>query len=291
MRAGAQAIALFAAQNEWAQCDLLTLTLVGGSPLYLTSLDQNLTVGGHTYLTCGGQSGLAGMRRTGSIRWTTGTEVSTVNLIFDTSDDNPGFASGQDLAKLAVSGGLYNATALLQRVVADTFAGLASATPFWLFNGQVVEVTVDGGSVNVTIRSDLQRLQQTVPRRTFGPACPYQFCGTACGLTAATYTTATTVAAEAGNSTKQVKIATAPADHYYKGGTITLTSGALQGVSRTILDNTGSILSFDVPLPSTPADGVTVSVMRGCRKTLATCTAYQGTPNRFPGFPLAPKGI
>jgi uncharacterized phage protein (TIGR02218 family) len=286
MRTGAQAISVLTANNDFAQADLVTLTLPGIGVVYLTTCSSSITNSGHTYQSCGGLGGKSGLQ-IGNIKWESGTAINSFDMTFAVGPDNPGFAAGHDLLAQAVNGALSGAIVEVHCVIATTFAGFATADQVWLFSGTIVDVESDTGIISTVVQSDLHKLQQEIPYRRFAAACGYTFCGDACGLSSATYTTATTVAADAGNSVLQVKIATSPATHLYKGGTITFTDGELSGVSRTIIDNTGSILSLDVPLPSVPETGDGVSVMQGCAKTLAACTAYSNQ-TKFPGTPFTP---
>jgi hypothetical protein len=72
-----------------------------------------------------------------------------------------------------------------------------------------------------------------------------------------------------------------------------VTSGLLDGMTRGIIandDNSNRQCALDVPLPSLLAHGDALSIMKGCAKTLAACTAY-GNQTKFPGAPLVPTRV
>jgi hypothetical protein len=289
MRSGTATKAILVANTAFVQADILTLTLVGGSPVYLTSWDANITNGGTPYLTCGGTSTRAGWE-CGEIRYDIGFIVNDLKLSFYCGPDNLGFAAGQDLLKLAVNNQLRGATVLLQTLIATTAGGLATAEKVWLFTGTICDLTVAAGLIEITVKSDMYKFQQSLPLRTYEVNCPFQFAAgasSACGLTWASVASSYTVATDAGNSIRQVTVTSPPGGGFLAGGTILFTSGVLNGLSRTV-NATNAIAKWSEPLPSIPAVGVTFSYSRGCKKSLADCTSYSNQ-NRFPGFKFAAK--
>jgi uncharacterized phage protein (TIGR02218 family) len=285
MRTGSAAKTLIEGNDFWFQADLLELTLVSGQVIYVTTWDQNITNDGDTFLTAGGEDDRPGMKR-GLIRWAVGTEVSTFGLVFWINAPDQGFG-GEEFATLAANGGLYGAQINFWRLVSATTGGFATADRVWLFSGDVTDISIDGNEIGITVQSQLAKLGVMLPKRKFQASCPYAFCDAACGLSAATYTTARTVSSVTDLS--HITVSGSITNDYYKGGNIVFTSGNLIGVRRNVLGNTAGLVTLDAPLPAAPSVADDVDTMRGCAKTLAACTAYSNQ-TRFPGFPFATKG-
>jgi hypothetical protein len=105
-------------------------------------------------------------------------------------------------------------------------------------------------------------------------------------LVQATYTDALkTVAA---GSTALVINLSATSTMANAGGYIKITSGTLVNTVRTIRSVVGVAVTLSSPLPSVPATGVTLQVVKGCDKTRTTCNAF-GNIAKYGGFPDTPK--
>jgi hypothetical protein len=76
---------------------------------------------------------------------------------------------------------------------------------------------------------------------------------------------------------------------YYAEGVITLTSGVLTGLSRSVQasDASGNI-TCSSGFPQAPAIGDTFTVRRGCNKSMVNCTIYSNLIN-FGGMPFIPQ--
>ncbi len=85
-----------------------------------------------------------------------------------------------------------------------------------------------------------------------------------------------------------IKTNLSQADGYFTQGIISFTSGANNGVSRTVQWHGRGNVAVGVPWPSAPAVGDTFTIAAGCDHTLATCTSKFGNQNNFRGFPYIP---
>jgi hypothetical protein len=72
-------------------------------------------------------------------------------------------------------------------------------------------------------------------------------------------------------------------------GRVVITGGANVGAIRTIMANTGDLITFPNDLPSSDLSGLTLSIRPGCKKRYTEdCTSKFNNASNFFGFPWAP---
>jgi hypothetical protein len=71
-------------------------------------------------------------------------------------------------------------------------------------------------------------------------------------------------------------------------GTVTFTSGANSGVSRTVKEYSPGRISFSLPLPYAPGIGDTFTAYAGCDKQMRTCDGKFANLANFSGEPFVP---
>jgi uncharacterized phage protein (TIGR02218 family) len=138
----------------------------------------------------------------------------------------------------------------------------------------------------VTVKSYLELLNVKVPRNAYAPGCSLNVYGPACGVSKASKTVTGTVAGSSGRA--QLDSALAQADGYFDLGTLTITSGANAGLSRTVRSYAGGSFDLILAFPNDIENGATFSVFPGCDKTRATCIARFNNLGRFTGTPFIP---
>jgi uncharacterized phage protein (TIGR02218 family) len=264
--------------------DLLTITLQGGTVYRWTSYSEDITTDGHTW-TAGG-TGTAPLVGRGKVRDTIGLDPSDLDISLLCGDSAE--LGGQRLAAAAVAGAFDWATVTLHRAYMSS-PGVVVGT-LVRFAGQVSEVTPAGSAVRLSVRSDLEALNQVLPRNVYRELCIHAVFDAGCGLAVASYTTTGTV--QAGSTAALVKLNVLTSSGYYNGGRFVFTSGALDGVERTIATyiNSGGVgnFTFTTPLPSAPATSDGASVIPGCDKTMAICSSRFSNLNRRRGFDFMP---
>lgn len=264
--------------------DLFTITLAGGTIYRWTSYGEDITTGGNTY-TAGG-TGTVPLIGRGTIRDTVGLDPADLDVtLYCGSSAQLG---GVLLPAAAATGALDWATVELSRAYMSA-PGVVEGT-LSRFRGQVSEVQPTSTTVRLTVRSDLEALNQVLPRNLYSEKCSHAVFDAGCGLTPATYTTAGTV--QTGSTATTVKLNVLQTTGYYNGGRLVFTSGALDGTERTIATyvNSGGVgnFSFTIPLPVAPATSDGADVLPGCDKTAATCTSKFSNLNRRRGFDFVP---
>lgn len=273
--------ALVALLNSGApvnQADCYTVTLPTGQVLRWSGSDVAITIHGDLF---GLGPGIVRNR----LRWVIGVEVSTLDLTL--TDNAATTINGVPLYAFIRGRGLYGARVLLERA----FWGVGDAGPVgalhW-FSGRIAEADIDRSAARLTAKSDIELLDVRVPRDVYQAGCLNDLGDALCGvnLAAAAITGAATSASTADRTT--FSHALPQAAGHFDLGVITMTSGANNGLRRTVRRHLVGTLQVLQPWPAPVASGDTFSVRPGCDKTQATCTAKFGNLARFRGMPFIP---
>lgn len=292
MKAASPALQALLATRNFAMADLYTFTLIGGGVLRYTSYDVDVSFGGNTW-TAGGTTGpfLDRTDNKAKCHWKIGVEVD--QLIFDLL---PGAAlvNGQPFLS-AVRQGVFDGAELeLDRAffpppAAGAAPSIAGTGTIILFVGRVAEVDCGRGVATFNINSHLELLNQNLPLNLYQAPCLNTLFDASCALSRAAFAVSGTVAA--GSTAFVVNATLAQASGYFDLGSIVFTSGANDGVSRSVKSySAGSpgMLVLLSPLPNAPAPGDTFQAFPGCDKTQATCTNKFSNLVNFRGFPYIP---
>lgn len=155
---------------------------------------------------------------------------------------------------------------------------------------EIGEVTRSESDFKAELRGLSHRLGQ-VQGRVYGHRCDAGFCDARCGLSASDFRHAGVVAA-ADRSSVMVEGLDDAASARLAGGVMTLTSGALAGISVDIdsAARTGGRMRLSLwqPLRALPQAGDAVTVLEGCDKRFETCRDRFGNAQNFRGFPHMP---
>jgi uncharacterized phage protein (TIGR02218 family) len=167
------------------------------------------------------------------------------------------------------------------------------------FYGRVAECEVGRSAVRVKVKSLLNLLAaQQMPRRLYQASCGHVFGDPMCGYDRALGTNAAgeptgigavTITALAGSSQAQIMTSFGPVPATaYDEGTITATSGANGGASRTIARVSDGAVRLLKPFLSPVAAGDAFLLLPGCDHTTATCDTVLHNLARYGGFPYIP---
>jgi uncharacterized phage protein (TIGR02218 family) len=164
-----------------------------------------------------------------------------------------------------------------------------------LFGGSISEARIEGGSFVFEVRSDVDRLNQSIGR-VLAPYCTADFCDAQCSLDIADFTTPATLTAVIDALRFTVSYSGTIPDDDLNGGTVLFTSGALMGTKPVeIFDwaSTGDVQLFE-PLAEPPAIGDTLDLRFGCLKIrksddpLARTCMFYGNIANMRAFPEVP---
>lgn len=276
--AGALA-ALLNARGPLNKADLYTLTLQDGSVQRWSGSDFAITGNSQTWSL---GPGLTRSR----VRFTTGLSVDTLQL--SVTDILGTTINGKPLIPFIAAGGLNGARLQLDRC----FWGPTDTAPvgalLW-FPGRVAEVPrVDRYEAQIVVRSDLELLDVMVPRDVYQPGCLNTLYAPPCGVVRATYTVGGTATSASTADRTTFNHAMATPATYFDLGVIRFTSGANNGISRTVKKHLSGSISVMPPWPFAVANGDTFSIYPGCDKQQTTCSAKFSNLARFRGQPYIP---
>lgn len=251
-------------------CELYKFRLSDGTLLYYTSGDTDIDYYGQTFLT-----GELNFERS-PIRTAVGVEVDEVTIsVYPGSNGNsilsPEFVN---------NGGLDGAWLTIFRV--------RQSYGVYLFEGLVSDATADRSKAELTVSAATLLLNIDMPRNVYTAGCIHTLFDGGCGLVKASFAHADAVA-PAGATNRFLWCGLTQALGYFDLGTITFTSGANNGVTRTIKNYDVGAISLSYPLKTAPAVSDTFIAYPGCDKRMTeTCAGKFSNLANYRGFPFIP---
>lgn len=282
---------------------LYQFNLITGGTLYYASSDVDIYLkssssGGDSFwanqtFTAGGTTGPyfdKGKDRA-KMHQKIGVEVDT--LVFDVQ---PGSSTVQGFPFLtAVREGVFDGAELLYLGAYWPISASGYSTPviptgtILKFIGRVAEVNISKSLAVFSVNSHLELLNQNMPRNLYQSSCVNTLYDASCTLNRTSFAVSGTVAS--GSTAISINATLSQATGYFDQGIITFTSGANNGISRTVksyVHGTPSTASLIAPFAATPAPGDTFTIYPGCDKTSATCASKFSNLLNFRGFPFVP---
>ena len=262
------------AGDAHTRCNMLRLDLADGTTLAITDHDQDIAFD----------------LGDGSASYTARTGILSSDLSlavgFEGADIEVNGPIGDVVTRAAVLGGRYDDA--VARFFQVNWQSPASGS-INLLQGRVALAEVMGGQFRLTIQGEVTRFAQTIGRVITG-YCDADFGDARCGLTVVPLAAVVTSVTDERAFT--VSFTGTYADDYFNKGTVTFTSGALNGCRPVeVFDFTGGTDTGQVALwadlPEAPAVGDALELRQGCGKTRADCMAFANVVN-FRGFPDVP---
>ena len=285
MRSASSAlISLLGSSTQFLMTDLLTITQASGAITRLTQWQTDLVVGGNTYAS----GPLKFIRDT--VKVSVGVTVDTMGVTLQCGvGGSAALLAGVPWPQAVRTGALDGARVTLERLFMAT-PGDTSAGTVILFAGRVAEATPSRDEVAMTVKSDLELLDTQLPINLFQPGCVHTLYDVGCTLLKSAFSNALSILA--GATANTITASTSRPTGYFDLGTITFTSGALNGQSFSVKAFTQSAgtgtFSFPLPLPQAPATSDTFNAYPGCDKTLSTCQTKFSNSAHFRGDPYIP---
>jgi uncharacterized phage protein (TIGR02218 family) len=230
-------------------------------------------------------SGLKILRDT--TRCVVGLEVDSLSINISPSANDK--VSGIGFIAAVNNGLLDGASFTLKRAfLSDPQTVVGSVV---LFSGMVSECDFSRTSVNMKVKSELERLNINIPRNVYLPGCRWTFGGVGCTFNRETLVATGMITHGGSVRTLTVSGLTQPTG-YFDQGVIQFLTGQLAGIKRTVLQMTSPVTGDDViilglPLPKSPVSGDTFRIYPGCDKTMAKCSSYGNLIN-YGGQPFIP---
>lgn len=271
-------ISHLAANDQFLMADLYSFALLDGTALRYTDAARDLAWGGAAWL---GSSVQIERQR---IKSAVGLSVDELEIdVYPRPADQ---VDGVAFLQAGTQGRLDGAGVTLQRLFMQPFGtGVGAVT---LFVGRVSDVSFGRSRAVLKVRSLMELLNVQMPRRLYQPGCGHALFDAGCGLAKSSWGAAGAVSAV--GDPRSLMTTLAQPDGYFALGTITMISGANNGLSRTVLSHSrsGGTLQLAMAFPKPPAPGDGFTAWPGCDKQFATCTDKFANPARFSGFPHVP---
>lgn len=270
-RALSSALAGHVSGSAHTRCTMLRLDLVDGTTLAITDHDRDIAFD----------------LGDGSATYSAGTGILPSDLAlgvgFDGSDIEVQGPIADVVTRTAVLGGRYDdaVARLFQVNWSDLTQGAVE-----LLKGRVVLAEVNGGRFKLTIQGEASKFAQTVGR-VVTAYCDADFGDARCGYSVVPVSA--TVSAVTDERSFTVTFSGSYANDYFNRGTVTFTSGALNGCRPVeVFDwSAAGAVTLWASLPEPPAVGDTLQLRQGCGKTRADCMGFANIIN-FRGFPDVP---
>lgn len=272
------------ATRQFYRADLYEFTLVGGTVLRYCTGDMDVNWNSQVW-SAGKSIGpyLDTAENKATFHWKVGVEVDTL-----TFDVLPGSANINGVPFLsAIRQGMFDGADLtIYRAYMPTYNDTAAGTVI-VFTGRVSEVNATRSVAKFNVSSHLELLNLKMPHNLYQSGCVNTLYDGTCGLIKSSFGVSATVSAV--TSTSRFNAVLGQATDYFTQGTITFTSGANAGVSRTVKSWGANTFVMIAPFPNLPVIGDAFTAYPGCDKTQSTCQGKFNNFARFRGFPFIPE--
>jgi len=263
--------------SRFVMVDLFTFSLKNGVTLRFCTASSPVTFNGQTWLPAP-----AGLSRS-KIRWVTGIEVDTLDVVFPA--DPSVMINTVSMLQAAVLGLYDDAKVTLQRLYLADWGSPVDAV--LMFVGHVSTTQVQRTVVHFAVKSDLDRLNVQMPRNLYQSSCANTLYDAGCAVNVNTYSVVGNVTAV--ESSAIFSCSGSFADGYFQMGAIKFTSGANNGLTRTVKSYLGNRAYLTNPLPFDVAVGDTYVLTPGCDKLRnGDCTNKYNNAKNFRGFEYIP---
>lgn len=301
--ASAALISFLENATTYVRADLYTFTLNGGGVLRYSSANMPVTA---SITVAGAEQGpftwnLGPPIQDAGVQSSRGVSVSSVDVTI-LGGDGRFQVGGLDILDFIDGFGLDGATARIDRAYAATWSDMLTKGPvgtYCRFAGRVSEAKEQGQTqAVVTLTSFMDALQASFPAEVFQTPCLNTFGDANCGVNVAALTVTGSVVSSGGTQTALTFDTTLThAGDYFALGVVTFTSGANNGIARSVkaysIEGGGVLLT--APVPAIPQPGDTFTISPGCSLALTSsspggCQQWQPTTwqERFRGFPWIP---
>lgn len=279
-------ISLLGSTKNLIFADLWKFTLKNGAVLAYTTWDTDLIVDGVTYASHDV------ILKSGARKQARGLEVNTIDIdCMPNLTNNPSVVSvPSPNGVVAVYGGLMSLAqtqsqigakflflqacvqGILDRGKAECFRifmpmpGDVSLGPVRIFLGEINNVKATRNMATLTCHDQTDILNIYMPRRQFQPKCSWTFGDSNCTFDKSTVTSSSTVTNVSGNT---ITCGLTDVAGFYNFGSVTFTSGANTGLSRSIKNYQVGQVTFTGPFPQPIQIGDTFSIVAGCSKNFS----------------------
>jgi len=148
--------------SVYTMADLVTITPVSGSIIYLTSADVNISDGVNTYT-----HNVYGYKRSNT-RIQVGLNVDDMDISL--WDLGTNLINSHTLYESCLNGYFDNAQVKVERLF-NYAAGYSANYKVWMFQGNVSDSNPTRNKINLKVKSELEKLNLPSPRNLYQPTC------------------------------------------------------------------------------------------------------------------------
>jgi len=200
--------------------------------------------------------------------------------------------------------------AMADQIIATDFVGrrlviykvrrgdVSSGQAMVLFDGRMDEPVLDQSKLSISIRSWLDGMHVSVPRRIFSSICNYQMYDASCTASrnidwnqvTGTAVTAPDPALETW-TLWSLKLTWQAEGWWGPIGTLWMQTGSNAGIAREVIAHhqNSAAVEVRIPFPFTISSGDIFYIERACSKTVADCCSKFNNYINYGGFPTIPR--
>jgi uncharacterized phage protein (TIGR02218 family) len=261
--------------------DVYTITTVDSVVFKWADLDDDVTVGGETWLRG------PGLKR-GRILKTMGLEGSSIDLELFDGSSGAIMVGSKPLIPWVLAGGLDGADVVVYQVF-SAGPGQPWVGKLHAHEGNVSDVQTSGrGGAKVTVRSFTEVFNRPLPPTVYQPKCRTRLYSELCGQGRESWTVSGQATSASNALRLQFGHSLLNAVGHFDLGVVTFTGGANLNISRTVRQHTAGLIVLMQPLPYPVAVNDPFRIYPGCNLTLETCTNKFNNKSHFRGFPFIP---
>lgn len=188
----------------------------------------------------------------------------------------------------AIRRGLFDGGRILIEKAFIDIEAMAVIGKIYMFSGRIADAEATHEGATVTVKSDIELLNSTMPKDLYQPACLNNVYDAQCGAKAADFAKSGAIVSTSGVSIiVSGPAATQPVGYFNLGGII-ITSGAQAGQARYIRSYAAGQITLAFPFHDAPAPGDEVILYPGCDGTEATCFNRFNNKANFRAMPYIP---
>jgi uncharacterized phage protein (TIGR02218 family) len=287
MKPASTALINLLASRQFFSADLYLFSLVGGGQLTYCGGDKDIIWNNITWSAAGSVGPYFDRKdNKAKCHWKVGVEVDT--LVFEVLPGSSTVLGDPFLS--AVRQGIFDGAEMtLYRAFMPSYGNVAAGTVI-MFVGRIAEIDAGRSVATFSVNSHLELLNQNMPRNLYQSGCLNTLYDIGCTLNKSSFAVSGSVTP--GSTQSVINAALSQASGVFDMGVITFTSGANNGISRTVktyFQANPSTVSIIVPLPSVPATGDNFTIYPGCDKQQSTCQGKFNNLANFRGFPYVPE--
>lgn len=186
----------------------------------------------------------------------------------------------------AISGLLDGASVLVRRAYLSEWPNIIGAVH--LFAGTIGDIEPDGFEIRASVENEFAALNTKIPKNVCQASCMHTLYDSGCGVDKLLFRVDATILNVASDG-RVLTLTHSSSGTHFEQGMLEFTSGASDGIKRTIRSHSGNVFTLAAAPSVAPSIGDSVRLLPGCTKAMDTCKARFNNIIRFKGMPYVPE--